>query len=65
MEWRYQVYHLPASRSIITPITFPYHRRIVWFNLKAMDDIGVVMEPFGDDVTVILVVNSSVFGLLR
>ncbi len=26
--------------------------------LKAMDDIGVVMTPFGDVVTVILVVNS-------
>ncbi len=28
--------------------------------LKAMDDIGVVMTPFGDVVTVILVVNSYV-----
>ncbi len=27
---------------------------------KAMDDIGVVMTPFGDVVTVILVVNSYV-----
>ena len=26
--------------------------------LKTMDDIGVVMTPFGDVVTVILVVNS-------
>ncbi len=26
-----------------------------------MDDIGVVMTPFGDVVTVILVVNSYVF----
>ncbi len=26
--------------------------------IKAMDDIGVVMTPFGDIVTVILVVNS-------
>ena len=26
--------------------------------IKAMDDIGVVMTPFGDVVTVILVVNS-------
>ena len=26
-----------------------------------MDDIGVVMTPFGDIVTVILVVNSYVF----
>ncbi len=25
--------------------------------VKAMDDIGVVMTPFGDVVTVILVVN--------
>ncbi len=33
--------------------------------LKAMDDIGVVMTPFGDIVTVILVVNSYVFGFLR
>ncbi len=29
--------------------------------LKTMDDIGVVMTPFGDVVTVILVVNSYVF----
>ncbi len=29
-----------------------------------MDDIGVVMTPFGDVVTVILVVNSYVFGFL-
>ncbi len=28
------------------------------FFLKAMDDIGVVMTPFGDVVTVILVANS-------
>ncbi len=28
--------------------------------VKAMDDIGVVMTPFGDVVTVILVVNSYV-----
>ncbi len=28
--------------------------------LKAMDDIGVVMTPFGDVVTVILVANSYV-----
>ncbi len=27
-----------------------------------MDDIGVVMTPFGDVVTVILMVNSYVFG---
>ncbi len=27
-------------------------------HLKAMDDIGVVVTPFGDVVTVILVVNS-------
>ena len=32
--------------------------------VKAMDDIGVVMTPFGDVVTVILVVNSYVFGVL-
>ena len=32
---------------------------------KAMDDIGVVMTPFGDVLTVILVVNSYVFGFLR
>ncbi len=30
-----------------------------------MDDIGVIMTPFGDVVTVILVVKSYVFGLLR
>ncbi len=30
-----------------------------------MDDIGVVMTPFGDVVTVISVVNSYVFGFLR
>ncbi len=37
------------------------------FDLKAMDDIkiGVVMTPFGDVVTVILVVISYVFGFLR
>ncbi len=29
--------------------------------IKAMDDIRVVMTPFGDVVTVILVVNSYVF----
>ncbi len=29
---------------------------------KAMDDIGVVMTPFGDIVTVILVVNSYLLG---
>ncbi len=34
-------------------------------SLKAMDDIGVVMTPFGDVVKVILVVNSYVFGFLR
>ncbi len=28
--------------------------------LKAMDDIGLVMTPFGDVVTVTLVVNSYV-----
>ena len=28
--------------------------------LKAMDNIGVVMTPFGDVVTVILVANSYV-----
>ena len=27
-------------------------------SLKAMDDIGVVMTPFGDIVTVTLVVNN-------
>ncbi len=31
---------------------------------KAVDDIGVVMTPFGDVVTVILVVNSYVFGFV-
>ncbi len=30
-------------------------------HFKAMDDIGVVMTPFGDVVTVILVVNRYVF----
>ena len=30
-------------------------------HLKAMNDIGVIMTPFGDVVTVILVVNSYVF----
>ncbi len=30
----------------------------------AMDDIGVVMTPFGDVVTVVLVVNSYVLGFL-
>ncbi len=30
--------------------------------IKAMDDIGVVMTPFGDVVTVILVANSYVVG---
>ncbi len=30
--------------------------------LKAMDDIGVVMTPFGDIVTVSLVANSYVVG---
>ncbi len=29
-----------------------------------MDDIGVVMTPFADVVTVILVANSYVFGFL-
>ncbi len=29
-------------------------------DLKAMDDTGVVMTPFGDVVAVILVVNSYV-----
>ncbi len=32
--------------------------------IKAMDDIGVVMTPFGDVVTVILVVNSYVRRLI-
>ena len=32
------------------------------YNIKAMDDIGVVMTPFGDVVTVILVVNSYARG---
>ncbi len=32
-------------------------------HFKAMDDIGVVMTLFGDVVTVILMVNSYVFGL--
>ena len=30
--------------------------------VKAMDDIGVVMTPFGDVVTVSLVANSYVVG---
>ncbi len=30
--------------------------------LKAMDDIGVVMTPFGDVVTVSLVANNYVVG---
>ncbi len=34
------------------------------FDLKAMDDFGVVMTPFGDVVTVILVVNSYVCRLV-
>ena len=35
-------------------------------SIKAMDDIGVVMTPVGDVVTVILLVNSSfnIFGHL-
>ncbi len=32
--------------------------------LKAMDDTGAVMTPFGDVVAVILVVNSYVVGFL-
>ncbi len=32
--------------------------------IKAMDDIGVVMTPFGDVVTVSLVANSYVVGFL-
>ena len=36
-------------------ITFQFYRII----FKAMDDIGVVMTPFGDVVTVILVVYSD------
>ncbi len=32
--------------------------------VKAMDDTGVVMTPFGDVVTVILVVNTYVLGFL-
>ncbi len=31
-------------------------------DLKAMDDIGVVMTPFGDVVTVSLVANRYVVG---
>ncbi len=34
------------------------------FSIKAMDDTGVVMTPFGDVVTVILVVNSYVPGFI-
>ncbi len=34
--------------------------KIDHLQVKAMDDIGVVMTPFGDVVTVILVVNSYV-----
>ncbi len=30
--------------------------------LKAMDDIGVVMTPFGDIVAINFVVNSYIFG---
>ncbi len=33
-------------------------------SLKAMDDTGAVMTPFGDVVAVILVVNSYVVGFL-
>ncbi len=35
------------------------HRILIWdkSNIKAMDDIGVVMTPFGDVVTVSLVAN--------
>ena len=35
-------------------------------HLKAMDDTGVVMTPFGDVDTIwdILVVNSYIFGFL-
>ncbi len=36
---------------------------VTFLPLKAMDDTGVVMTPFGDVVTVILVVNIYVFGL--
>ncbi len=32
--------------------------------IKAMDDTGAVMTPFGDVVAVILVVNSYVVGFL-
>ncbi len=34
-------------------------------SLKAMDDIGVVMTPFGDVVTVSLVVNSYVVDFTK
>ena len=33
--------------------------------IKAMDDIGVVMPPFGDVVTVILVVNIYVMTIIN
>ncbi len=36
------------------------YRENLIVTLKAMDDIGAVMTPFGDVVTVILAVNSYV-----
>ncbi len=49
----YQIIYL-----MTIPVTSTYQ------SLKAMDDTGVVMTPFGDVVTVILVVNSNVVGFL-
>ena len=34
-------------------------------SIKAMDDIGVIMTPFGDVVTVSLVANSYVVGFTK
>ena len=40
------------------------HGILPWADIKAMDDTGAVMTPFGDVVTVILVVNSNVVRFL-
>ena len=47
---------------------YPSYPSVFWpigITFKAIDDIGVVMTPFWDVVTVILVVNSYVFAFLR
>ncbi len=54
-------------RNWVLPFIGPLNQKAkvhIWCHFKAMDDIGVVMTPIGDVVTVILVVNNYVCTLI-